>query len=66
MLGTSMANPEELERLKSGVSAWNEWRTAHPDQWPNLSGADLRGANLRGVELRGADLYGAKLDGART
>ncbi|HLM57314.1 MAG TPA: toll/interleukin-1 receptor domain-containing protein [Pyrinomonadaceae bacterium] len=65
-----MANPEQLEILKRGVEAWNEWRWEHRDIQPNLvnadlGGADLSGANLNNTDLRGADLSGAKLIGAK-
>jgi hypothetical protein len=64
-----MANEEHLSILKSGVSAWNKWRSEHPEIGPDLSGAsliraNLIGANLRGGNLRGADLRGANLDEA--
>lgn len=56
-----MANPEHVEILKCGVEVWNQWRTDHPEEAPQLQGAvltglDLRGANLRGAELRAANL----------
>jgi hypothetical protein len=47
-----MANEEQLARLKHwvgdradwrGVEAWNQWRAAHRDIRPDLSGADLSG-----------------------
>jgi uncharacterized protein YjbI with pentapeptide repeats len=36
-----MANEEHLARLKQGVTAWNEWRKAHPEIKPDLTGAIL-------------------------
>lgn len=64
-----MANPEQLEILKQGVEAWNEWRSENIDVRPdlfradpgdtNLAGAFLAGANLAFAFLAGADLAGA-------
>jgi len=56
-----MANEEHLAKLKEGVDAWNEWRTANPDIRPDLSNADLAGANLIGADLRRANLLSADL-----
>jgi hypothetical protein len=50
-----MANPEHLNRLLSGVEAWNTWRTQD-----NIV-VDLSGANLAKAELAGADFCGAQL-----
>src|SRR5690349_18399445 len=41
-----MANSEHVATLRKGVSAWNEWRKAHPGIVPDLSGADLSGMRL--------------------
>jgi uncharacterized protein YjbI with pentapeptide repeats len=61
-----MANEEHLARLKQGVTAWNEWRKAHPEIKPDLTGAILsRESRFRvyytrpritGQHLSGADL----------
>jgi hypothetical protein len=74
-----MANEEQLELLRQGVSGWNAWRHAHPEIKIDLSGAalkeaalkeadlseaDLRGAHLTEADLRDADLRGADLSGA--
>ncbi len=64
-----MSEKTHLALLKHGVSGWNEWRTAHADIKPELSGAglcglDLANANLAGADLRKADLRGATLNGA--
>jgi uncharacterized protein YjbI with pentapeptide repeats len=61
-----MANQEAVDRLRQGVSAWNDWRTQnHNDPWPppavDLREADLGDANLCGADLCGADLEGANL-----
>jgi hypothetical protein len=59
--GGSMANEEHLAQLKRGNDAWNQWRGAHTEILPDLSGADLGGARLPKVDLRGANLAGANL-----
>jgi hypothetical protein len=58
-------NPEHLVLIKRGVAAWNDWREKHPDQQPNLNGADLNQEILRGINLSGATLDRAQLIGAR-
>ena len=58
-----MADKTQLAMLKSGVNAWNEWRAAHADARPELSGAHLCGLDLIGVDLAGADLRKADLRG---
>lgn len=60
----SMANEEHLSIVKSGVSAWNKWRSEHREIAPDLTKADLRGANMRGMDLSEADLSGANLSEA--
>jgi Pentapeptide repeats (8 copies) len=64
-----MANEEHVDRLRSGVGAWNAWREEKPDIRVDLSEAHLRGedlirADLRGANLIRADLSNAKLRGA--
>jgi uncharacterized protein YjbI with pentapeptide repeats len=64
-----MSEKTQLALLKHGVIGWNEWRAAHPEIRPELSGAGLCGlelanANLAGADLRRADLRGANLNGA--
>jgi TIR domain/Pentapeptide repeats (8 copies) len=59
-----MANQEQLEILKQGVKAWNQWRDEHRTIRPDLDRADLCGARLSGVNLSGADLSSADLSGA--
>jgi uncharacterized protein YjbI with pentapeptide repeats len=41
-----MADKQHLAILKSGVAAWNRWRTDAPDVVPWLRGADLRGIDF--------------------
>lgn len=64
-----MANEDQLRILWQGVDAWNIWRAKNPDEYVDLSRADLIGANLRGADfseacLNGANLHGADLIGA--
>ncbi len=59
-----MANPEHLERLKSGVESWNEWRLKDPNTIPDLRDANLREADLGGANLREADLSDTDLSRA--
>jgi hypothetical protein len=56
-----MANQEQLDILKQGVTAWNLWRQEHPDTRPDLSLADLSQANLNGANQNGANQNGATL-----
>jgi uncharacterized protein YjbI with pentapeptide repeats len=56
-----MANPEHLAILKSGVEAWNLWRSEHPTVRPDFFGADFKDADLRTVNLSTADLGGTDL-----
>jgi uncharacterized protein YjbI with pentapeptide repeats len=69
-----MSEKTHLALLKHGVTGWNEWRAAHEEIRPELSGAglcgfelanaNLAGANLRKCDLRGSNLSGATLAGA--
>lgn len=64
-----MANEEQLEILKKGVKAWNEWRKQNPELRLDLSGAHLREmslieANFARADLRAANFIGADLIGA--
>lgn len=59
-----MANKQQLNILKQGVSSWNEWREKNPAVQPDLYGAALAGTNLRGANLREANLGGADLTAA--
>jgi hypothetical protein len=58
-----MAKEEDFAKIAEGVTAWNEWRSQHPQSSPDLVRAKLRGADLTGVNLAGADLRGADLTG---
>ncbi|MCA9905031.1 MAG: pentapeptide repeat-containing protein [Anaerolineae bacterium] len=59
-----MSNEEHLNVLKQGVQIWNEWRESHPDEIPDLRGAQLREVELPAVNLRGALLCGVNLQSA--
>jgi uncharacterized protein YjbI with pentapeptide repeats len=56
-----MANEEHLARLQQGAEAWNRWRAAHCNIWPDLSGANLSEKSLSGVNLSDVNLSGANL-----
>lgn len=65
-----MADPDQVALLRSGVAAWNAWRSQHAETVPDLAGAALRGldlsaADLGAADLRKADLRGTILRGAR-
>ena len=64
-----MAKSYQLRILEQGVDAWNDWRAAHPDIFPDLSRAylnniDLSKANLSHTNLQFAFLNYATLDEA--
>lgn len=64
-----MAKSYQLRILEQGVDAWNAWRAAHPDVFPDLSRAylnkaDLSKANLSHTNLQFAFLNFATLDEA--
>lgn len=61
-----MANNEHLDILKQGVRIWNQWRQAHYDVQPDLSGSDLTSVehrNLGEADLRFSVLDDAKMSG---
>jgi uncharacterized protein YjbI with pentapeptide repeats len=53
-----MANQEQVERLRSGVEMWNEWRRTNPWVKIDLEKANLSRANLSGANLSGRTLVG--------
>ena len=59
-----MANPEHLEILKKGVSAWNQWKWDHPAERPDFTGADLRNLHVELGDFQLANFTGANLTGA--
>lgn len=59
-----MANMDDVDRLKGGGLAWNNWRQEYSDYRPNLSGANLSGANLSRADLSETNLSGANISKA--
>jgi hypothetical protein len=59
-----MANKEQLSILKQGVDVWNKWRDNNPDEYIDLTEAEISNANLSRVDLGGVNLKGALLKGA--
>ncbi len=62
-------NPHHLQAVKMGAAAVDDWRSEHPADRLDLSGADLTGMNFSGwnlsrVILDNADLTGSSLKGA--
>ncbi len=60
------ADVQQLEILKQGAHAWNQWRKDNSDVSPVLNDADLKGAdlskcNLQTSEMNGIDLSNANL-----
>jgi uncharacterized protein YjbI with pentapeptide repeats len=66
-LAPNMANPEHLDILRRGVTAWNAWRRGKPRASPDLQEAELDQLKLtfESIDLHGADLYKAQLWNAR-
>jgi len=60
-----MAIREQVELLRRGADAWNQWRAQHRDRMIDLRGADLGGTDSSGVDLNAAYLGNAKLNGAK-
>jgi uncharacterized protein YjbI with pentapeptide repeats len=56
-----MANSLDVDRIRQGVAAWNEWRPKPSDYMADLSHVDLRHADLREAQLSYADLSQADL-----
>jgi uncharacterized protein YjbI with pentapeptide repeats len=66
-----MTRDQQIELLKRGVDAWNDWRQNNPNVEVDLSNAtfgdikvpkiDLRSANLKGARLRWAYMREARL-----
>ena len=52
---------EQLNKIKQGVDAWNQWREENPEIVPDLSQADIRGSQLQKINLSNTDLKEAKL-----
>ncbi len=68
------ANPQQVDKLRQGARAWNQWRWSQPLILPDLSRADLRrtdlsladlsGAYIARADLSDANLHGVDLSGA--
>ena len=58
-----MVVTDYLELIEQGVDAWNQWRSEHPDDLPDLESAYLFEKSLPGINLRGANLSRACLIG---
>lgn len=56
-----MANPEQLEILKSGVENWNRWREENPYTKIDLGCVDFSDIDLRNANLSNADLSQSNL-----
>jgi uncharacterized protein YjbI with pentapeptide repeats len=56
-----MANPEQVELLKTGFESWNKWRDENPTVTIDLSEANLSEANLVSCNLKNANLSRANL-----
>jgi uncharacterized protein YjbI with pentapeptide repeats len=54
-----MPDPVQEALLKQDVQLWNHWRKLHPDERPDLSGADFSRADLSAANLARANLRGA-------
>tara|TARA_A100001037_G_C14725149_1_gene446306 strand:- start:5 stop:511 length:507 start_codon:yes stop_codon:yes gene_type:complete len=52
---------EHLNKIKQGVSIWNQWREDNPETAPDLSEADIRGCKLQKVNFSNTNLKEAKL-----
>lgn len=59
-----MPDGKQLEMLRKGSLAFQDWRERHAVQEIDLSGADLRQQDLQGINLEKANLAGANLQGA--
>jgi uncharacterized protein YjbI with pentapeptide repeats len=69
-----MANPEHIQQIRQGVTAWNKWRKQNEEIEPDLSGIKLDGAflnksnfsfvNLANASLKNASLLEANFRGA--
>jgi hypothetical protein len=59
-----LANQEHLDILKQGKEVWNQWREAHRNIRPDLSGADLffLVTNFRHINFENSNLSNSVLD----
>jgi uncharacterized protein YjbI with pentapeptide repeats len=56
-----MADEKQLELLRQGELAWNQWRRENPNVIPDLRHAELQGSQLGHCDLSAADLREARL-----
>lgn len=56
-----MANTHHVELAKQGAKSWNTWRRDHPNEKPDLKGADLSLFSLDGADFSDADLFRSAL-----
>lgn len=59
--GGKMTNQEQVELLKQGVEAWNQWRRNHPEIIPDLSESNITRLDLSGINFSRAILNGSSL-----
>ena len=59
-----MADPKQVELLRRGAKAWNQWRKENLGVEIDLRDADFRDADLRNTNLSGADLSVADFSSA--
>src|SRR5579859_1560036 len=60
---TSMANEEQLQRLRRGVQEWNAWRDEYPEEQIDLNRADLSEAKLIEAHLSGTEISNVSFSG---
>ncbi len=51
-----MANPDHVNKIKEGVSSWNEWREKNPEIKPDLGWANLVSLDLKEVHFNESNL----------
>ncbi|HLX63278.1 MAG TPA: toll/interleukin-1 receptor domain-containing protein [Planctomycetota bacterium] len=51
-----MADEEHFKIIKQGPAAWNDWRRAHPEIKPDLTGAYLSGRELGNLRMANVDM----------
>src|SRR5262245_17045048 len=63
--GGTLADAKQLSILSKGLEAWNHWRSDHPTEMIDLSGADLRSVEFGLMPaLRRADARGLIPEGS--
>ena len=56
-----VADQEQIQRLKTSVPEWNQWRSENLDIAIDLISADLSGMNLQHAYLTGANMTEANM-----